>query len=96
LKLPDLFGNTAAVRVLEVLASKPGLPWTRALLAHSCDMDPRTLQRVFARLRTLGVLRFDSDFGVVSLDLENPLVVAFLRFHDAVAAYEAAKRAADG
>jgi len=95
LKLPNLFGNTAAVRVLEVLASKPGLVWTRALLADAAGVDRRTLQRILPRLRGLDVVRFDAKFGVLAVNTDNRLTEALLAFYQALAAYQAPKRAAD-
>lgn len=74
MKLADLFGGGAVVRVLDVLLAKPSLPWTRALLASSSGLDPRTVRRVMPRLAALGVVRVDREFGVVHLNTDSPLL----------------------
>lgn len=84
------------MRGLDVLASKPSLVWTRALLAHASNLDVRTVRRLLPRLIALGIVRVDKEFGVLALNVDHPVVQALLRFHEALAAYEAPKRAADG
>jgi len=94
-KLADLLGDSAVVRVLAVLASKPTRLWSRSLLASKASLDPRTVRRVLSRLRGLDVVRFDAEFGVLGVNVNNPLTEALLAFYQAVAAYEAPKRAAE-
>jgi CRP-like cAMP-binding protein len=89
LKLADLFGGGAVVRVLDVLLSKPSLPWNRSLLASSCGLDPRTLRRVLPRLRSLGVV-VDGGFGVIEVDEESALVQALAALYKTLQALESA------
>ena len=94
MRLNELFPGSTA-RILAVLLAAPTLPWSRSLLAAKAGVDVRTVRRALARLRALDVVQFDTQFGVLSLNVENPLVAALLGFHEAVAAYQAPKRAAD-
>jgi len=91
-----LFGGGALVRLLDTLLARPTLVWTASIVAAKASMDPRSARRALSRLRALGVVAVDKEFGVLALNVDNPVVQALLRFHEALAACEAPERAADG
>ena len=88
MNLTDLFGRSAVIRVLDILLANPSLPWTRALLASSSGLDPRTVRRVIPRLAALGVVRVDREFGVVQLNDQSELVQGLLAFYARLQAVE--------
>jgi DNA-binding transcriptional ArsR family regulator len=85
LRLVDLFPGSTA-RVLDALLSKPGGVWMRSHVASTANLDERTVRRVLTRLAVLGIVRFDRQFrvAVVSLNDESPVVRALLDLYEAL------------
>jgi DNA-binding IclR family transcriptional regulator len=87
--LAELFQDSSAAKILDVLASAPGRSSTVPMLAAAGKVDVRTARRAVQHLTRLGALVVDARFGVGMITFaDGPTAEAVLAFQKALRALE--------